>query len=507
MNNIEDKLNIATKTKLGVVQIKNTVAVSSADNAKITKVLTASAKPRIESVLVNNMEVKFEGVVDYDFLVVLEDNQIVPLSQKSNFSQVFENSQLTPETCVCITSEVIELNNITNIEIVYSSVINFSIFATNSNSELSLPQPPENIFVKDGEVVYNSLIECITYDGRVEFDLQKDSKINKILFATSSASIKNLLPSNDYFVASGEVISTIVYENEEGVIKCLTQENNFSEEIEAQGATKESTVQANITTKETIIVENAEKNVFNFDVPIQICAQVFSSKSNNCVVDAYSLKNQINLTTTSFNQSEFFTTCETQENIVTNFVLDDNTKPIDKILAVVPNNIWIVNQIVKDKSLLVEGIANINIIYYFQDEEEGNILNSIDVEIPYSIEINVDNLCENDQVITQIVLGDINVKNKMGKELEILANARINYSVVKEKISAVVTNIEIGEEKHQKDYALEVYVAHDNQTLWDIAKELNISSTDLVRQNGELTLPIKEGEKIVAYNQRVVDYD
>ena len=88
MDNIDDKLNIATKTKLGVVQIKNTVAVSSADNAKITKVLTASAKPRIENILVDNMEVKFEGVVDYDFLVVLEDNQIVPLSQKSNFSQV-----------------------------------------------------------------------------------------------------------------------------------------------------------------------------------------------------------------------------------------------------------------------------------------------------------------------------------------------------------------------------------------------------------------------------------
>lgn len=507
MSNIEDKLNIATKTKLGVVQIKNTVAVSSVDNAKITKVLTASAKPRIENVLVNNMEVKFEGVVDYDFLVVLENNQIVPLSQKSNFSQVYENAQLTPDTCVCITSEVVELNNITNIEIVYSSVINFSIFATNSNNELSLPQPPEGIFVKDGEVVYNSLIECITYDGRVEFDLQKDSKINKVLYATSFASIKNLLPSNDYFVASGEVFSTIVYENEEGVIKCLTQENNFSEEIEAQGTTKESSIQACITTKETVIIENTDKNIFNFEIPIQICAQVFSSKSNNCVIDAYSLKNQINLTTTSFNQSEFFSTCDAQENIVSNFVLDDNTKPIDKILAVVPNNIWVVNQIIRDKSLLIEGIASINIIYYYQNEEDENILNSIDVEVPYSVEINVDNLTEKDQVITQIVLGDISVKNKMGKELEILANVKINYSVIKEKISAVVSNIEVGEEKPQKDYALEIYVSHDNQSLWDIAKELNISSTDLVRQNGDLTLPIKEGEKVVAYNQRLVDYD
>lgn len=507
MDNIEDKLNIATKTKLGVVQIKNTVAVSAADNAKIAKVLTASAKPRIENVLVDNMEVKFEGIVDYEFLVVLDDNQIVPLSQKSNFSQVFENSQLTPESCVCLTSEVVELNNITSAEIVYSSVINFSVYVTNQNGEICLPQVPENVFVKDGEVVYNTLVECTTYDGRVEFELPKDSKTNKILFVTSFASIKNLMPSNNYFVVNGEVISTVVYENEEGVIKSLTKECNFSEEIEAQGTTKESNIQASIETKETIIVENNDKNVFNFDVPIQICAQVFSSKSGNCIIDAYSLKNQINLTTTSFVKNEFLTTSNAEENIVTNFVLDENSKPVDKILAVVPNNIWIVNQIVKEHTLLIEGIANINIIYYYQDEEDGDILNSIDVEVPYSIEVNIDNLLDGDQVISQIVLGDVSVKNKLGRELEILACAKVNYSIIKEKISAVVTNLGIGEEKPQKDYALEVYVAHDNQTLWDIAKELNISSTDIVRQNGELTLPIKEGEKIVAYVQRVVDYD
>ena len=507
MDNIEDKLNIATKTKLGVVQIKNTVAVSAADNAKITKVLTASAKPRIENVLVDNMEVKFEGVVDYEFLVVLDDNQIVPLSQKSNFSQIFENAQITPETCVCLTSEVIELNNITSAEIIYSSVINFSVYATNSNNDITLPQVPENVFIKEGEVIYNSLAECITYDGRVEFELAKDSKTSKILFATSFATIKNLMPSNNYFVVSGEVISTVVYENEDGTIKHITKESNFSEEIEAQGATKESNIQASIETRETIIVENTDKNVFNFDVPIQICAQVFSSKSGNCIVDAYSLTNQINLTTTSFVKNEFFTTRDAEENIVTNFVLDESAKPIDKILAVVPNNIWIVNQIVKEHTLLIEGIANINIIYYYLDEENSDILNSIDVEVPYSIELNVDDLMEGDQVISQIILGDVSVKNKMGRELEILACAKINYSIIKEKVSAVVTNLEIGEEKQQKDYALEVYVAHDNQTLWDIAKELNISSTDIVRQNGELTLPIKEGEKIVAYNQRVVEYD
>jgi len=507
LDNLENSLNIAIKTRLGDTQIKNTVAVSSDDNIKIAKVLTASAKPRIENIVVENLQVKFDGVIDYDFLVVLENNELMPLSQKSNFALNYESEKITPNTCICIDSVVAELNNITNTEVVYSSLVNFIIYSTDANNDISLPIAEEGVFVKDGEISYTSIVDCVTYDGRVDFELIKDSKTNKILFVTSSAVLKSLLPSNNYFVASGEVFSTVVYENEDGVIKCLSKECSFSEEIEAQGVTKESNIQAQIITKETVVVENIEKNLFSFDVPIQICAQVFAPQTKGCIVDAYSLKSQINLTTTSFVKNEFLTTRECQENIITNFVLDDKNQNIDKILAVVPNNILIINQIIRDNTLVIEGIASINIIYYYQDEEGSDNLNSIDVEIPYSLEVNVDELTESDRVVSQIIISDISAKNKMGKELEILSNVRLNYSIIKESISAVITNIETGEDKPQKDYALEIYVSHDNQSLWDIAKQLNVSSTDLIRQNGELVLPIKAGEKIVSYTQRVVDCD
>ena len=65
MNNTEnDKLNVATKVKLGNVQVKNNVTLSNVEDSKITKVLTISAKPIIENVFVQNGSVKFDGVVD-----------------------------------------------------------------------------------------------------------------------------------------------------------------------------------------------------------------------------------------------------------------------------------------------------------------------------------------------------------------------------------------------------------------------------------------------------------
>ena len=55
--------------------------------------------------------------------------------------------------------------------------------------------------------------------------------------------------------------------------------------------------------------------------------------------------------------------------------------------------------------------------------------------------------------------------------------------------------------------SLEIYLAKEGQSLWDVSKELNMSTTDIVNQNSDLTLPLKAGENIIAYRQRQVDFD
>ena len=509
MDNTEiEKLNIATKTKLDTLQIKTTAIINSLDNLKITKVLTVSAKPRIENVSVLNSEIKFDGVVDYDLLVVLENENIVPLTQKSNFSQVFENSTITPDSIVNIFANLLELKNISSsTEIAYSAIISFDIYSLSQNSEIICARPVENVFIKEGEVLYNSFVNNITYDGMVNFEIVKDNKIDKILYITNNAYIKSVISSNDYFVVSGEVYSWVTFQSEDGEIKSLSKTNTFSEEIECVGVTKESIIQTQIQTKESTIIENSEKSLFSFDTPIKIMAQIFNKSIVKCVVDAYSIKNEVKLTTTSFEEDEFISTRQLEENLLTNFTIAEDVPIVDKILSITPVNISLVNQIVKDRELILEGVVNINLIYYFEDEEGLNILNSLDIELPYSLNVNISDVKQDDKVITQMSLGDINIKNKRGKELEILAEIKINYDIVKNNVSAVSTQILIGEEKPQKDYSLEIYLAKEKQSLWDVAKELNVSTADLVSQNADLTLPLTKGEKIISFKQRIIDFD
>ena len=498
-----EKLDIATRNILGTSELKNSVSFREVNGLKITKVLTSSMRANIDNIMVGSGEVKFDGVLEYDLLVVLENGEITPLTTKENFSLTFENSEIEQGSVIDIQPTITELisSNFSPDEFVYNSSVSFEICAVNVSSDLSCAVVPENVFVKEGEVTFNALVANETYEGVVTFDIAKDSKVNKILFVRNNASIKSSLPSNDYFVVNGDIYTTIVFLTEDGTIKSIVKENSFSEEIEAKGVTKDSNIQAAIDVRETVVNESEDGSKFNFEVPIVINANVFDTKTLTCVEDAYSTKYELTLTTVSYEQDSFMPTKLAEENILTNFALSEGLNTIDKILAVIPTNIRVVSQIVKDKEVLIDGIASINVIYYSEDDEGNNVLNSVDIDIPYSLSFNAPDVKSGDNVKVGISFGDLNVKSRHGRELEILAEVKINYNVSSREVSYITTEITLGEEKESQDYALEIYVAHANQTLWDIAKELNIGVADIMAQNKDLALPLQEGEKIVVYRQ------
>ena len=488
---------------LGSSELKSTVAFREVDGLKITKVLSSALRAIIDNVSVGHGEVKFDGDLEYDLLVVLENGDLRPLTSKEKFSLSFENSEIRQDSVIHVRPIVTELTNanFSPDDFAYSSVVNFEIYAVNTNSDLACATVPDNVFVKEGEVSFSSLIGSENYDVVVTFDIPKDSKTNSILFVRNNASIKSSLPSNDYFVVNGDIYTTIVFLTEDGIIKSIVKENSFSEEIEAKGVTKDSNIQAVVSVREAVVNESEDGSKFNFEVPIVINANVFDTKTLTCVEDAYSTKYELTLTTVSYEQDSFMPTKLAEENILTNFALSEGLNTIDKILAVIPTNIRVVSQIVKDKEVLIDGIASINVIYYSEDDEGNNVLNSVDIDIPYSLSFNAPDVKSGDNVEVGISFGDLNVKSRHGRELEILAEVKINYNVSSREVSYITTEITLGEEKESQDYALEIYVAHANQTLWDIAKELNIGVADIMAQNKDLALPLQEGEKIVVYRQ------
>ena len=110
MENLE-KLDVATKNHLGSTQLKNSLEITNVEDNTITKVLTVCANPIVENISVSNGEVTFDGNVIYDLLVVLDNNEIKPITEKSKFSSVFENKDISPDSLVSVIPNLVDLSS------------------------------------------------------------------------------------------------------------------------------------------------------------------------------------------------------------------------------------------------------------------------------------------------------------------------------------------------------------------------------------------------------------
>ena len=54
--------------------------------------------------------------------------------------------------------------------------------------------------------------------------------------------------------------------------------------------------------------------------------------------------------------------------------------------------------------------------------------------------------------------------------------------------------------------AEDIYIVKNNETLWDVAKQLGTSVDEIIAQNPELELPLKEGDRVYIYYQKVMEF-
>jgi len=499
-----EKLTVCTKKKIGTVQVKNAVVLNAPENDKINKVLSFIAVPVVEQTDIVGTEVKINGYIRYNALVCLESGEFLPISTNSAFNASIENAIVESDMVIDVTYNIldsVQSASSDGSEISYTTTINFLVDGILQNNSIDTIALDKNLFTKESEIDVNNFVNKIIYNSTVNTEVVKDAKTARILYTNFSGIVKAVTTNEDYFTVSGDIILTTIVVGEDGQIRSNIKEVPYTEEIEAKGIDKNSIIQARFVPKEAVIIVNEENGNFSIDMPFSIIANIYTTSKKRCVIDAYSLNREVNLTTESFEQNEFFATKFLDDNIIANLTLSEQTERIEKILSTTPINISVVNYYTKNGEIIIEGVANFSLTYYSEDDDGNKILNSVLLEVPYSLNVLAPDVIEGDDVDINLSIGDINIRSKRGRELDVIASVKINYSIVRSFISAMATKISYGEEKPLKDYALEIYVAKQNQTIWDIAKEMNISSENLLKQNSELTLPISPGEKIIVYHQ------
>lgn len=471
----------------------------------IDAIYSVSAKSTIISNEVAGNDINFVGLVD--FQAMFESAGITALDYSAEFKDKFVcDSEVLGEVVlssnvVDVTSSIVS-NGIRVVAIVETTIDN--IVSKDINVLTSINSQDVNIQYKD--------VEFSTYIGKAyeKFDVTQEFDVKnatKILMVTPNACVTSVTPNENYMTVNGLLNVDVCYQtgDSNGDVTSDFQTFDFSWDIALTGITDTSVIQSEISImfneiKVTTMLEEGGANV-NLYVPIAFAGYVFAKTNMSVIDDVYIKSNYLSITSETFDSIVGMPSLQFRDNISGTASIADTAPFIDEILGVCTNNIVLASSRVDNNKLSIEGVANATVVYL---TKETNALTAVQVEMPFSVEQKVDG---NMASVVTLCLSDVNARSKRGKEIEVSSNLSVYVDMYGMNTMQVISNITMGDEKPKDDCSLYIYIVKDNQTIWDIAKEMNVSEELILEQNPDVELPLRSGEKLVIYNPSLIGFD
>lgn len=496
-------INSTFRKKLDTIQ--NTVSTELQADNNIAKILCSKASSAITNYEALNGELRYTGTVCFSTTYTNELGEFFTISGQENFNGKIENENITVNFVPMFSSDVIELKvNSSNDEVKLTSVVETNVDGLFTEGINYYVNNNDNIVTNSNFVNFLTL----NSNGKLNFNLEDNfeikKNINKILFKSADVKILDYSLGTDYFTVEGVVFVNIGYEiGDENKELChITKTIKFKEELEKEGITKDGQLALNASINNCEIraelIQADEGSAINLNMPINVNYAYLMPYTSEVIVDAYSLKNKLNLNIESFKVAGNNIIKSFNEKIDGQFVIDDDAPRIIKIVSFCGENVTITNCFKENDNLVLEGLASVNVVYLEEDENET--LNSVIVEVPFSVENRCEEINLEDEIIADAMVLDVDVKCKKGKEINIDMELCILVNAFNTTEEMALTMVTEGEQLTPKEACLQIYFAKKGNTLWDISKGLQCKPEQILDQNPDINLPLETNEKIVLFN-------
>ena len=472
---------------------------------KIAKVLSLSADGSIAASESLSKELKYNGRINFKVIFMNNDGGLSKLNYYADFSDKIEDETITPTSYINNSGEVIDVNTVslTENEISLACVFEVSLEILKTEEFMCIAKS-EDLHIKS-EV--SKTCEILARSS-ANFDIaeQKSVKntVSDILCSDADIIVNSTFAANDMLICEGEVIVNITYgDNVKDEILGISFTMPYKFEIEAKGSdiTKSATCQAVINYLEVSVSVDEEKNesIFSANANIKLLGVVYNLTDMTVVTDVFSETNEVNPVISGINMNNFEGTVYYAEKVEGSVELSDNMSDIINILCCCGTRVNIVSYAAMDKNLNLEGIINTNVL--FMDREGKK--NSAQAEIPFSINIENDIIKRDCIIKSKAMVCDIYAKSKKGKDLDIFVAVKICADIYSSTTLMAVTEVELTTIK-QSENTISIYFAQENESFWDVAKQLNCSEAMIIKQNPNLSVPFNGGEQVVIYRQKIL---
>ena len=327
----------------------------------------------------------------------------------------------------------------------------------------------------------------------VSEEYETGAAIGKILSYGAEVFLTSVRAEEGSVYAEGEVWIQLVYDD--GGVCSKQFSHPFAEELMIGDSKADDIVTARACVKgvSILITGSEEENVVQTDVTVGVDVRLFEEERIETVADVFSPAAELEVTYIE----KSFTAPEGMKFLSKRVCgsADVEVEGIRRVLAGVPSFASVSNMYREGGKLTCEGVINVCEIY----ETDGGAVDSCAVEIPFSFTSDLKDDGEREVACMGAAVTDVVSRVRREGEIEVCANVSLQLACMEKCVLQGVSHIEVGQERELDMGGISVLTVARGETLWDVAKALNVSERDIAAQNPFVEKGIKEGDKIIVF--------
>ncbi len=278
----------------------------------------------------------------------------------------------------------------------------------------------------------------------------------------------------------------------DGVVNCSGCDDSMIPDITFLEQTKEMEVKTD---------DDGEQRLLELELILSMDMKFYQDQELQILQDAYSTACQLRLTRQPANYERLLVKNQGIVRISDRIRIDSKK---DKILQICTctGNVQIDEQEIVPGGIQLEGIVELDILYI--TENDNNPLGSASGMLPFSHFLEVKDISPQDHYQLQSDISQISVIMLDAEEVEAKVVITLNTIVFTPAADEVITDIEeapLNLEKLQSMPGIVGYIATEDGTLWELAKEYSTSPESIMELNGLSTDKIHQGDKLLLMKQ------
>lgn len=474
----------------------------------IEKIISNEGKIKIGTAKIGNNKTSINGDLEYNIIYRSddEDSAIYSLSGTIPFTEeiLSEGSRDGMDANVNAYIDYIDTEQLSENSFLIKAILaldtdivdNKSVdFISTLESDGSFQVKTKNISYTD---IVNQFNEVVNVSDTLEVG-KLSGEIADILKTDFNVYISNIDMMNEKMLIEGILKAGFLFSEEDslGMVGYVSEEFPFTHYIEIKDVSDDMIKDLCVSLKDVTynISENYdnEKKLIDFNANIDIDAKFYDTVEKNIITDGYSTQSQIDVDSTTVNLSSIKNIKNETVKFENNFDVMSGTVKDIYTVDISPK---ISEKRVLGDKYIIDGFLDVNVLYLNGDI---NRMDKAYTSIPFTSTIDLSDDESDLNLSSSIKIGKSGAYRKGNSS--IVVNGEVNISMKfrdSDEISIISNITESGPLDTNKMPSLIFRVVQDGETIWDIAKNYNVSINYLKELNDfALDSELTPGSKII----------